>query len=257
MKQISSTDNPVFKSIRRFTRSSRARRDEGKIILDGVHLVRAYRERFGAAGMVLIVKQSAVSHPEIAALAEGTASVTMTDALFARASPVQSPLGILALAPLPTVRAPSEDQGFAILLDGVQDPGNVGTILRTAAAAGARRADLSADCADPWSPKCLRAGMGAQFVLAVRQHESLARIARGLRATVLACTADAATSLFDVNLRGNIAFILGGEGAGICEEVMAAAKQSIRVPMRSGVESLNVGAAAAVCFYEWVRQIQR
>ena len=254
MKQISSKDNSVFKSIRRLARSSRARRDEGKIILDGVHLVRAYRERFGAGGMEVVIRRSAANDPEIAALVEGTTSVMMTDALFDRASPVQSPAGILALAPLPTVTAPSAGRGFEVLLDGVQDPGNVGTVLRAAAASGARRAHLSADCADPWSPKCLRGGMGAQFLLEVDQHGSLAGVARTLESRLVACTADATTSLFDADLHGNIAFIVGGEGAGISQELLAMAHQKIRVPMRPGVDSLNVAAAAAVCFYEWLRQ---
>ena len=254
MKQISSKDNAVFKSIRRLARSSRARRDEGKIILDGVHLVRAYRERFGAGAMQLVVRRSAGNDLEIAALVEGTTSVTMTDALFDQASPVQSPAGVLALAPLPTVTTASAGRGFAVLLDGVQDPGNVGTVLRAAAAAGARRAHLSADCADPWSPKCLRGGMGAQFVLEVDQHGSLASVARSLEPRLVACTADATTSLFDADLQGDLAFIVGGEGAGISQELLAMAHQKIRVPMRAGVDSLNVGAAAAVCFYEWLRQ---
>ena len=254
MKQISSKDNSVFKSIRRLARSTRARRDEGKIILDGVHLVRAYRERFGAAGVLVVVRRSAANDPEISVLAEGITWVTMTDALFDRASPVQSPAGILALAPLPTVTAPSAGRGFEVLLDGVQDPGNVGTVLRAAAAAGAKKAHLSPDCADPWSPKCLRGGMGAQFLLEVHQHNSLASVARSLESRLVACTADATTSLFDADLSGDVAFIIGGEGHGISQELMARAQQKIQIPMRLGIESLNAGAAAAVCFYEWVRR---
>ncbi len=96
--------------------------------------------------------------------------------------------------------------------------------------------------------------MGAQLLLAVRQHESLVMAARNLDARLIACTADAKTSIFDADLDGRVAFILGAEGAGISPELLASAHQQIRIPMRPGVESLNVGAAAAICFYEWVRR---
>ena len=254
MKQITSKDNAAYKSIRRLVGSPRARREEGRIVLDGVHLIQAYLERFGAAGVELVIRESAAQHPEVKALAERTAAATMSDSLFDQVAPVQSPLGIMAVAPLPQVIAPGHGQGFLVLLDGIQDPGNVGAILRSAAAAGARTAHLSDDCADPWSPRCLRGGMGAQFLLAVQEHHSLAGAAGSLGARLIACTADAAMSVFDADLRGDVGFIIGAEGAGVSPDLAAQAHQRIRVPMRAGIESLNAGAAAAICFYEWVRQ---
>lgn len=224
-------------------------------MLDGVHLVRAYLERFGAEGVELVVRRSAAGHKEILPLVEHASASIMSDTLFDQLAPVESPVGVLALAPLPTVTlAPAAERRFEILLDGIQDPGNVGAILRSAAAAGAREAHLSVDCADPWSPKCLRGGMGAQLVLPVQQHENLASAARSLDARLIVCTADATKSLFDTDLHGRVAFILGAEGAGVSPDLMAAAHQQIRIPMRAGIESLNVGAAAAVCFFEWVRR---
>ena len=255
MKQITSKDNAVYKSARRLARSSRARHGERRIVLDGVHLVRAYLELFGAQGVELVIRRSAAQHPEIKALAEQTASMTMSDSLFDQAAPVASPVGILGLAPLPNVASASGGRGFQVVLDGVQDPGNVGAILRSAAATGARLAHLSPDCADPWSPKCLRGGMGAQFLLAVQQHDSVATIAASLGARLIACTPDAPMSLFDTDLSGDVAFIIGGEGHGISQELIAGAQQKIRIPMLAGIESLNVAAAASVCFYEWVRQV--
>jgi len=255
VKQISSKDNAAYKSLRRLARSSRARREAGAIVLDGVHLVRAYLERFGGEGVEVVVRRSAAGHKEILPLLEHASGSIMSDSLFDQLAPVESPLGVLAVAPLPTViTAPLKERGFEVLLDGIQDPGNVGAILRSAAAAGARQAHLSVDSADPWSPKCLRGGMGAQLVLPVRQHENLAFAARSLDARLIACTADAKTSLFDTDLHGRVAFILGAEGAGVSPDLIAAAHQQLRIPMRAGMESLNVGAAAAVCFYEWVRR---
>lgn len=255
MKQVSSKDNVLYKSIRRLTRSSRARREEGRIVLDGIHLVRAYLERFGTAGVEVVVRKSAATHTEVLGLLERTTTTLMlTDTLFDQLTTVESSVGILALAPIPTVSPPSGGPGFEVLLDGVQDPGNVGSILRSAAAAGARQAHLSADCADPWSPKSLRGGMGAQLLLAVRQHEKLAMAAHNFDARLIACTAHATMSVFEADLTGQVAFIVGGEGGGISPELLATAQQEIRVPMCPGVESLNVGAAAAICFYEWVRR---
>jgi RNA methyltransferase, TrmH family len=254
VKQISSKDNPVYKSIRRLARSSRARREEARIVLEGIHLVRAYLERFGAEGVELVVRKSAAAQAEILALAGEASSLLMSDALHDQLATVESPVGILAVAPLPNLTPTTGGHAFEVLLDGVQDPGNLGAILRSAAAAGARQAHLSADCADPWSPKCLRGGMGAQLLLAVRQHKSLATAARSLDARLIACTADAKTSLYDADLRGPVAFILGAESSGISRELTESAQQEIRIPMHPGVESLNVGAAAAICFYEWVRR---
>src|SRR5262245_52344446 len=158
MKQIASRENPAYKFIGRLVRSRRARREQGMIVLDGVHLVCNYLERFGAAGLTLVIRKSASQHSEIKVLAERATCVLMSDSLFDRVAPVQSPVGVLAMAPLPKVSAP-DGPGFQVLLDGIQHPGNVGAILRTAAAASALGAHLSKDCADPWSPKCLRGGM--------------------------------------------------------------------------------------------------
>ena len=254
MKQITSRDNPLFKSIVLLGRSPRARRAEGRIVLDGVHLVQSYLQQFGAQGVELVIKHSAVDHPEIAALHTEAPVVTFSDALFDQAAPVKSPVGILARAPIPHVPSQPRRQGFQVLLDGVQDPGNLGAILRSAAAAGGALAHLSRTCADAWSPKALRGGMGAQFVLGIREHEDLPALAPLLGAPLVTCAPDAATSIFDSDLRGSIAFAIGGEGRGISPELAARTDRKVRIPMQPGIESLNAGAAAAICFFEWARQ---
>jgi len=254
MKQITSRDNPLFKSIVRLGRSSRARREEGSIVLDGVHLVQSYLQQFGAQGVELVIKHSAADHPEIAAIRTEAPVVTFSDTLFDQAAPVKSPVGILARAPIPHVPSRPLHQGFQVLLDGVQDPGNLGAILRSAAAAGGTLAHLSTTCADAWSPKALRGGMGAQFVLEIREQEDLPALAAALGAPLVACALDADTSIFQSDLRGSIAFAIGGEGRGISPALAARADRKVRIPMQSGIESLNAGAAAAICFFEWARQ---
>ena len=255
MKSIRSRDNAQYKELVRLARSARARREAGTIVLEGVHLVEAYLERFGATPLRMFVKQSRQQHPEIAALAARSGSVMLLDDnLFARAAPVQAPAGILALADRPSVHATGRTGGFDVLLETVQDPGNVGAILRSAAAAGARAAHLSSDCADPWSPKALRGGMGAQFVFPVHQHADLSAAASGLGIRLIACVADAPISLFDADLRGPAGFIIGGEGAGISDALLKQAHQLLCIPMSEGIESLNAAAAASVIFFERFRQ---
>jgi RNA methyltransferase, TrmH family len=254
MKQISSRENPRYKELLRLARSTRARREQGIILLEGVHLIRAYIDRFGSESVELFVKQGAREHPEISAIVTGNiSSMLLDDSLFERAAPVQTPVGILALAARPVLE-PATD-GFHVLLDAVQDPGNVGAILRSAAAAGAVAAHLSPDCADPWSPKALRGGMGAQFVIRVEQPADLIAAASTLGTPLIACVASAPTSLFDADLRGAAGFIIGGEGAGISPALVTRAHQLLRIPMSDGIESLNAAAAASVVFYERLRQL--
>jgi TrmH family RNA methyltransferase len=255
MKHISSRDNPLYKELRRLAGSPRARREHGMIVLDGVHLVQTYLSRFGPASLRLFIKPSARDHPEIAELAEqSTSAMLLDDSLFDRVAPVESPVGVLALAPRPTPPSISNVSPLHVLLDGVQDPGNVGAILRSAAAAGAVAAHLSSDCADPWSPKTLRGGMGAQFVIPIAQSEDLSLAATALGVPLIACVANGQTSLFHADLRGPIGVIIGGEGGGISEPLLRQAHQLLSIPMRAGIESLNAAAAATVIFYERFRQ---
>jgi len=253
MKRITSRDNAIFKSLRRLARSSQARREEKHIVLDGVHLVQAYLERFGTAGVVLVIRASAAQHPEVDALSQRAVSMLMGDSLFDQVAPVQTPVGILGLAPLPAVLSGSRP-GFRVLLDGIQDPGNLGAILRSAAAAGATAAHLSTKCADPWASKCLRGGMGAQFILPVRQHQDLVLDAPTLGVRLIACTPTSSVSLFEADLSGAVGFVIGGEGTGISRDLLSQTQQQIRIPMGDGIESLNAAHAATLCFYEWLRR---
>ncbi|MEO8631441.1 MAG: RNA methyltransferase [Betaproteobacteria bacterium] len=254
MKQLSSRDNPQYKALVRLVRSARTRREQSQLVLDGIHLVESYMQAFGTGTLQLFVRLSAADHPEVAALSARAPCTVLQDTLFNEAAPVDSPVGILAVAAIPRVERNLDTSGFQVLLDGIQDPGNLGAILRSAAATGATAAHLSRSCADPWSPKALRGGMGAQFCLPVLEHDDLNAGAAGLGCRLLAATRDATQSLFATDLRGPVGFVIGGEGAGISPGVLASVPERIRIPMRAGIESLNVACAAAVIFYEWLRQ---
>ena len=253
MKLIQSRDNPFFKSLKRLAESGRERRKTGRTLLDGVHLVAAYEQACGPVE-TLIVGESARAGGEIATYVAGRETIVLADALLRDLGLVDTPSGLLAVAAMPTATVAVDPGTEADLLDGVQDPGNVGTLLRTAAAAGFRQALLSPGCASAWSPKVLRAGQGAHFALAIHEDVDLAAFMADYRGTTAVTCLDGATSLYEARWEGPLAWVFGAEGQGVRPELIGEARLKIRIPMPGAVESLNVGAAAAVCLFEAVRR---
>ena len=206
------------------------------------------------------VSESGRNNPEILALLArlpaGEPPICVPDALFAHLSPVDTPTGILARISL----APSDpleevERETFIILDGIQDPGNLGSILRTAVAAGIRMAWLTPGCTQAWSPKALRAGMGAHFHLNIHERvDALAGLSAYQGKVVAAGVGKESRMFFDADLRGPVAWLFGAEGQGISPALLARADEILRIPMMEGIESLNVGAAVAVCLFEQMRQ---
>lgn len=255
MKLIQSRDNAFFKALKRLAESGRERRKTGKTLLDGVHLVEAYEAAFGPV-KTLIVAESALAGGEVARFVEGRDAVVLADALMRELGLVDTPSGLLAVAAMPNSIAAVDLEKEAILLDGVQDPGNVGTLLRTAAAAGIKQALLAPGCAAAWSPKVLRAGQGAHFALAIHEDADLAGFMAAYRGTTAVTCLDGSTSLYEADWQGPLAWVFGAEGQGVSPALIAAAPLRIRIPMPGAVESLNVAAAAAICLFEAVRRKQ-
>lgn len=255
MKLIQSRDNAFFKALKRLAESGRERRKTGKTLLDGVHLVEAYEAVFGAVE-TLVVAESALAGGEVACFVEGRDAVLLADVLMRELGLVDTPSGLLAVAAMPNSIAAVDLEKEAILLDGVQDPGNVGTLLRTAAAAGIKQALLAPGCAAAWSPKVLRAGQGAHFALAIHEDADLAGFMAAYRGTTAVTCLDGSTSLYEADWQGPLAWVFGAEGQGVSPALIAAARLRIRIPMPGAVESLNVAAAAAVCLFEAVRRKQ-
>src|SRR5688500_18332745 len=259
MKFISSRENAFFKQLVKLAGSASHREAERLALLDGIHLIETY---FSAMGLPkkLIVSSSGQTNAEIARFlsrpgAESVETVFMSDALFRAISPVQSPAGILALVQVPSpveIRIRTQER-FYVLLEAVQDPGNVGSILRSAAAAGATDIFLSEGCADAWSPKTLRAAMGAHFLVRIHEQSALAEVAQTFSGKVIATSLKAKNSLYQTRLTGPVAFIFGNEGMGLSDALLHATSHQIVIPMRGATESLNAAAAAAVCFFERVR----
>ena len=254
VKQISSTDNPQFKLLKKIAGMSRERRKLGQTLLDGVHLLSALAD-CGGQLRLLVLRADAETIPEIAhciARFGATPRIVLSAALFDQLSPVEHPTGILGLLdipqPLPQISVCS------VLLENIQDPGNLGSILRSAAAAGVDSVSLSQGCAEAWSPKALRAGMGAHFVLAIYEQQVLPEVAAQF-SNVVATTLGATQSLYESDLTGPVAFIFGNEGAGLSPDLLMHVTRQVTIPMPGAMESLNVAAAVAICLFERVRQI--
>jgi len=251
---ITSRDNPVFKRLKKLADSARARREARMTLLDGTHLLAACLEAGGQPHTVVRSASSDVGRaaPLIARCTRAKVLV-MPDALFAELAPVATPSGLLAetawLTPPAVAGVP-----LVLVLEDIQDPGNLGALLRTAAAAGATQAVLSKGCHDPWSPKALRGGQGAQFVLPMETGVDLADWLARFTGDSLALALGEDGSLYRRVLTGPVALVVGNEGAGLSPAVRAAATARVVIPMRGRVESLNAAAALAVAAFEAARQ---
>ena len=201
IKRISSRDNPFYKSLHRISSSARERREAGQTLLDGAHLLRAFLDA-GNTPLHLLINEQATQDAEIVSLLDTCTDVAQTqldDALFAQLSELKTPNGLLALIEIPTAKLEVPHSQFALLLEDIQDPGNLGSILRSAAAAGCDAVFLSTACADAWSPKVLRAGMGGQFVLSIIESADLLKVAADLTGKLSAASLQADKSLYDCN----------------------------------------------------------
>jgi TrmH family RNA methyltransferase len=255
MPRITSRDNPRLKEAVRLIASSRERRKVGRCVLEGEHIVAAYCRRHGAAETLLIA-ESALGHPAIRALqaiVPAAQTLIVTPSAWADFSQLPAAVGAVAVVATPTPRF-ERAADFCVLLEDVQDPGNVGSILRSAAAAGVAQVFLSAHCAFAWSPKVLRAAQGAHFFLEIYEDVDLAGWAERYEGKVAAAVAAGGNALYAADLTGPMALAIGNEGVGLSAALRAAASFAVTIPMPGGFESLNAAAAAAIVLFECVRQ---
>jgi len=258
MKAVASRENAAFKAMARLAASASERRKRGATVLDGAHLLAAFLDS-GRKPEEVMVSRGALDDAEIARLVErcAPAPVTLlTDALFDALSTVQSPTGVVAAVTTPAGREVPADASLVLALEDIQDPGNVGTLLRSAAAAGAGHAILSSRCAFAWSPKVLRAAMGAHFALNIAEGADLGEFLARYRGTSVALAGRAARSRYEVDLRGPVALLVGNEGAGLSDPIVAVARVRARIPLAGAMESLNAGTAGSIALFEAVRQRQ-
>jgi RNA methyltransferase, TrmH family len=244
---ISARDNPLLVRLRRLQRGGTAYRKAGEVWLEGEHLCSALRVR-GRAPLQAVVSESAWAQPALRELACAAPRVAcVSDALFATVSELPSPAGIGFLLELP--HAPAlQAQLASIVLDRVQDAGNVGSMLRSAAALGFTQVLALEGTAGLWSPKVLRAAMGAHFALDLIEGLAADDL-QALRVPMLAANAHAAQALHDAALPFPCAWVFGHEGQGIDAALAQRCSRALRIAQPGGQESLNVAAAAAICLY--------
>jgi len=248
---ISSRGNQHFKHLKKLSESPRYRHEVQQTILDGMHLIESYAERFGSPDSVALIEGGNIDKIT-SYLNEDTHVLEFPAGLFSEIAPVISPTGILASINIPYLEVPKK-QNCILLLEDIQDPGNLGSILRSASASGVDLVYLSDHCADLWSPKVLRGGQGAHFNLPCIEKVNFSDITKTFTGKIFATTLSG-KSIFQEDLKGPVAFIFGNEGNGIHSETMRLTSHSIHIPMKKGIESLNVSAAVSICLYEKYRQ---
>lgn len=266
MAQISSRSNPAFQRLLRLMKgkppADGVERDDVKgmpVLLEGIHLCQEWRRLRGKPELAVVDAAQLAAAPDwLTALLRDlreTELLVMPQRLLAALSGIAAAQGVLFLARHHAPALPARITGDSVWLDRIQDPGNVGTLLRVVAGAGLRQVLLSAGCAQAWSPRVLRAGQGAQFVLEIHEGVDLDAVARRTPVRLFAAALGAgAQSVHDVDLRAPTAWIFGNEGQGVAPELLAQVHCRVCIPQDAAVESLNVAVAAGICLFEQRRQ---
>lgn len=255
MEYISSSHNPTFKTWVKLTQSRQARARIKKTLIDGIHLVSAAQDQKFPLQQLIVAESFCHSLAfQTVKQKDSTQIICLSDKLFSLLSSMPSPTGLMAVVDIPQPM-PINKTGLVLALEGIQDPGNIGTILRTAVACGVNQVWLDKKCADIWSPKVLRAGMGAHFAINCVWGINLVEALEDFQGKIFATALDeTSTPLYHVNLSGDTLLIFGNEGGGISPTIRQQANEKIAIPMQRGIESLNVATAVAVCLYERYRQ---
>jgi len=227
-------------------REGRLRRAERRVVVEGPHLIAAVLAA-GLKPVAMLGTEAALAKPEVASLVRQSrlTPVVLSSAVFGVIADAETPPGIAAEIAIPELNR----EGSAVFLEGVQDAGNVGAIIRSAAAFGAGTLIVDRQCADPWSPKVLRAGMGGHFAIGILQVDDLGAAIAAFGGRTICTVVHGGRPLRDADLSGRIAWAFGAEGAGLSADILSRASERVTIPMATG-ESLNVAAAAAVCLYE-------
>ena len=259
---ISSLTNDKIKYVEKLKKKASFRREEACFVVEGIRMIREVPEKLRRR--LYLTETALDQYPE---LGDWCGDVeTVTDPVLRKMSDTETPQGMLAVATMP--EGGSTPAGYIgeadnpggsplyLVLDGLQDPGNVGTLIRTAEAVGAAAVLLSRNSADPFSPKVVRSTMGTIFRVPLRICEDLPRELGELKkaGVVVFGTHLSGTDVYAADLSGPLALLIGNEGNGLTEEVAACADRLLRIPMEGQVESLNAAVSGSVVAYEAYRQ---
>ena len=252
---ISSVQNPKIKRIRLLQSQSRSRKKELAFVVEGIRLLEEALNTFQIPELVIYTSDLDPRSQNLveAFLKQNVPCEEVTEEVIKAASDTETPQGILAILPLKPLLLPAEVD-FLMIADEIRDPGNLGTLLRTAQAASADGFLLSPGTVDPFSPKVIRAGMGAHFRLPILScsWEKIRQVTDGL--TIFGADMEGGSRIWDADLCLPLALIVGGEAHGPGKHSRDLADAWIHIPMNSGSESLNAAAAGAVLMFEVLRQ---
>ncbi len=246
--KISSAQNPIIKTFKTFNRRKRP----DLICLDGTHLHTEYLKSPVAKLWHTLVSTKFINSVEFKNFSELPDLIEIPDSLMAKISPTKSPVGLLSLASKPQI-PPNHNPNFVIIFEGIQDPGNIGTMLRSCLAMNVNEVLLLGENTDIWSAKALRAGMGAQFHVPVKTITNLNTWKKSFAGTIMATSLEG-SSLSETTLPKCLALIFGNEGQGVSATTQALADKTLKIPMNNNAESLNVASSLAILTYEWNRQ---
>jgi RNA methyltransferase, TrmH family len=254
ISQIESRDNPLLKQLRKLISDPSAYRKQGQIWIEGEHLCLSALQQ-GCKPEMVVLTETAWNHPTLRHMTlQAPAVRVIPDAVMPSLSTLETPAAIAFV-----LRWPGSDALWVqankptVVLDRLQDPGNVGAVLRSAAAFGFKQVLALKGTAALWSPKVLRAGMGAHFGMHLIESLDLKAL-EALKTPLIATSSHAPTNLVQTPLPWPCAWVLGHEGQGVDPELARLCTHTVRIPQPGGQESLNVSAAATVCFYESSRQ---
>ncbi len=262
MKLITSAENQIYKTALQL-KQKKYRDEQERYLIEGPNLIYEALNHGGEIEMILCREDCYTEglHSGGAGLTQAGAAVTvLSSGLFRKLSDTETPQGIMAIV---KKRHYTEEEFFApgasniIVLDRLQDPGNIGTILRTADAAGYMGAILLKGTADIYSPKIVRATAGSLFRLPVfvaDTPELVIRLLKKHKKDIICTTPNCSRLYHDADLKENVAIIIGNEGNGVCDEFLKDSDTLIRIPMEGSIESLNAAVSAGILMYESVRQ---
>ncbi len=254
---ITSPDNPTVKQARALL-EPKGRREQGRGLVEGVRLVEEAMRAGSVPALVLFVAQARDNRRAAALLSEasdrGAQLLELSPKLFETLTDTVTSQGVIAVVPQTAV-TPAAAVSFVLLLDQLRDPGNLGTILRGAEAAGVQQVVLAPGCVDPWNPKVVRSGMGAHFRLPVVSAGRWEEVDNALRGLPLwLAEAQGAQAYDEVDWTQPSAVGVGGEAAGFSQEARRRGAGRVMIPMAGPVESLNAAMAATVLMFEVARQ---
>lgn len=258
MKLIESSQNKLYKDLKKLASNASARSKAGKIVLEGVHVCQMFLTKIGEPEYCVVTDVS-LTDKEVTELVakcqeNGVKVLNVPEHLFRGLSSVDTGVSVIFIADSPQMEQANSIIKTALLIDRLQDPGNLGTILRTAAAAGVTEIYCSPGTVSVWSPKVVRSAMGAHFALDIYENQDLSKLISSTSLPVLATSSHADNSIYDTDLNREVVWLVGHEGQGISDMLMNGATETVSIPHKGDIESLNVAVATSVCLFEQLRQ---